>query len=506
MNNNRKFIILFLVITFFRLFLAYFFPITGDEAYFYRWGQYLDTVYYDHPGFIGWWMWLAQYMGHHIFFPRLLEITVGVIIAWGIYSVVNDFTQDKNKSLLASLLFYTTPMSLLSIMISTDTPLVLFVFLSGWFFLRSFKHHELVSYFLSALCLGLAFWSKYLMFFMVWALLLCAFICLQELKKKILYIFILGFVGLFFIAFHFYWSSQNCWWSVVFNIFNRDSETEFKLIHVFTYISFLVYLTTPWMFYFVIKNSKKLSFTTSPYFKAAWLMYAIPILLLAIPSSSYPNLHWPLSYIPFIFIAVASIQDINFQKYLKFNLIFTSIHILFFTVLIFLPDHFLSSNKFYNDIIMGKYGNEIENGLEKYKEHYTFGTVGYTTSGLMQYHNHHHYLVFNDKDNNGRSDDKWTDYRSLDGKNILIISTYKFKPLQLEENKNYFKEIIYEELTIRGATFFIARGQIFNYQNYLTHYLTWVKNQYYNIPTFLPKGQCFFFERYFSQLSMKELL
>jgi hypothetical protein len=152
---------------------------------------------------------------------------------------------------------------------------------------------------------------------------------------------------------------------------------------------------------------------------------------------------------------------------------------------------------------MGRYGDEIERGLEKYKHDYTFGTIGYTTSGLMHYHNKHPYFVFNDKDNNGRSDDKWTNYKLLEGKNLLIISTYPFKPVQLEEFKNYFNEIVYEELAVRGATYFIARGHVFNFQNYLSHYLTWVKENYYKIPAFLPTGQCFFFERYFHNLTAR---
>lgn len=506
MITKQKIFSLFSVITAIRLFLAYFFPITGDEAYFYRWGQYPSTVYYDHPGLTGWWMWLAQFLGHHIFFPRLLQVAIGGIIAWGIYSIVHDLTKDKNKALLISLLYYTTPMSLLSILISTDTPLVLFVFLSGWFFLRSFKHHEILSYIGSAVCLGLAFWSKYLMFFMVWALLLCAFLCLRELKKKLLYIGILGGVGLIFIASHFYWSSQNCWWGVVFNLLNRESETEWKWNHLITYIFFLFYLTTPWLMYFVINKVKDLSLLSNRPFQAAWLMYALPLLLLAIPSATYPNLHWPLSYIPFIFIAIGVLNEIPFTKYLRYNLIFSALHLVFLIVLLFLPDHYFNTNKFYNDIVMGKYGNEIEKALEKYKNDYVFGTIGYTTSGLMQYHNQHHYLVFNDKDNNGRSDDKWTDYRALDGKNILLISTYKYKPLELEEYKNYFADVAYEDVTIRGATFFVARGHSFRYQNYQSGYLAWVKEKYYKIPSFLPAGQCFFFENYFSHLPSKETL
>ncbi|NBT69633.1 MAG: hypothetical protein EBT78_17940, partial [Betaproteobacteria bacterium] len=37
-----------------RLWIGFTFPITGDEAYFYQWGVYLDWGYYDHPPMVGW--------------------------------------------------------------------------------------------------------------------------------------------------------------------------------------------------------------------------------------------------------------------------------------------------------------------------------------------------------------------------------------------------------------------------------------------------------------------
>ena len=39
----------------------------------------------------------------------------------------------------------------------------------------------------------------------------------------------------------------------------------------------------------------------------------------------------------------------------------------------------------------------------------------------------------------------------------------------------------------------------FQFENYRTGYLTWAKNKFYNFPQFLPRGQCFFDDRYFPQ-------
>ena len=40
----------------FRFWLAGALPMTGDEAYFIRWGEVPDWGYYDHPPMVGWWL------------------------------------------------------------------------------------------------------------------------------------------------------------------------------------------------------------------------------------------------------------------------------------------------------------------------------------------------------------------------------------------------------------------------------------------------------------------
>ena len=38
----------------FRLWLAWWLPLTGDEAYFLQWGEAPALGYYDHPPLVGW--------------------------------------------------------------------------------------------------------------------------------------------------------------------------------------------------------------------------------------------------------------------------------------------------------------------------------------------------------------------------------------------------------------------------------------------------------------------
>lgn len=496
-KSNKVYFKYFAIITLLKLILAIFFPITGDEAYFFQWGQHPHVVYYDHPSLIGWWMWFAQLFGSHIFFARTLMLAVGGLVSWMIYLIVFHLTKDRSKGLLTAALYYTTPMSLLSIMITTDTTLLLFVVMSGYFFLRSIEKHEPLFYLYSAITLGLAFWSKYLMAFMVPALIFASLMSFSRIKDSIKYFTTMTLIGLVFIILHLYWSSQNCWQSIMFNLFNRENDIAFGYSKIFLFLIFQVYLATPWLLLQFSKSFKTYWQNKKSTWTAATILYLLPVLLLFIPSSHDPNLHWAMAYVPFLFMSFGMIIDSSWMKYLKWNLVFSLLHAVLLLTLTFIPDHYLSKNKFYADVVMGKYGNEIEEALNKEKDDFIFGTLGYTTGGLMEYHTHRHYIVFKDIDTNGRNDDYWTDYRQLDGKNLLLISTYKYRDNEVQEYQNYFEKIEYSELNIRGAIFYIAKGYGFRFENYRTGYLTWAKNKFYQFPGYLPKGQCFFNERYF---------
>ena len=114
-----------------QLIIAWLLPITSDEAYFYLWGRYPDINYYDHPPMTGWVMALFSQLGHAIFFDRLFAVLSGLAIAWGIHRLVRNGLKAPEKARLITLAFLAAPLHLLSVMVTTDTPLVLFTALSG---------------------------------------------------------------------------------------------------------------------------------------------------------------------------------------------------------------------------------------------------------------------------------------------------------------------------------------------------------------------------------------
>ncbi|PQP33787.1 hypothetical protein C6A37_11135, partial [Desulfobacteraceae bacterium SEEP-SAG9] len=96
----------------------------------YTWGQYLDVNYYDHPPVTGWIVYLFNLFGSHIFFSRLFSSITGIIVAIGIYLVAKEISRDETKARLVSLVYLVVPWNFV-VLISSDVPLFLFVFLSG---------------------------------------------------------------------------------------------------------------------------------------------------------------------------------------------------------------------------------------------------------------------------------------------------------------------------------------------------------------------------------------
>ena len=48
-----------------KLWLAAYFPMTGDEAFFYQWGVFPDWGYSDHPPMVGWLLFVLNSFSSH---------------------------------------------------------------------------------------------------------------------------------------------------------------------------------------------------------------------------------------------------------------------------------------------------------------------------------------------------------------------------------------------------------------------------------------------------------
>jgi hypothetical protein len=87
-----------------------------------------------------------------------------------------------------------------------------------------------------------------------------------------------------------------------------------------------------------------------------------------------------------------------------------------------------------------------------------------------------------------------TDFRQLDGKSIVIFRDVK---PYIEDFRPYFREVEIQTINSHGAEFYFVMGRGFDYPVYRKEVLTAIKREYYAIPSWLPCGACYFYEKYF---------
>ena len=118
-----------------KLLLGWLLPFTGDEAYFVVWGNNLDYGYYDHPGMTGWWIWLTLLIDQSPLVVRLPAIVGPILMA----VLMRGFLRrvDQKTGNLAAVLFLLSPLNLVNVLMTTDTPIFILSLVSGWLIWRA---------------------------------------------------------------------------------------------------------------------------------------------------------------------------------------------------------------------------------------------------------------------------------------------------------------------------------------------------------------------------------
>jgi 4-amino-4-deoxy-L-arabinose transferase-like glycosyltransferase len=474
--------------------LAYLIPVTADEAYFWIWGQHLDINYYDHPPLTGWIVWLFSLLGDHIFFSRLFAILSGLAVAVGIHHLVRDELAAPEKAKLICLAFAVCPLHLLFVLITTDTPVFLFVFLSGLAFFYSLKRQSHMVMILAGSFCGLAILSKY--FGGLLAIAFLVTLIYRRDRNIITHLLCLLAGVLPFVAFHLYGNYQTCWTNVMFNVYNRNQTMAWKFSGLMLFLGFQAYLATPWAIYYLVKNARRIASGIQQRDNVFTLLFMVPMVLFAIVSFHDTGLHWTLGFYPFMFLLLVHLERAQIKRIVTLSLIFSIFHaVVIFGALTWKPIKLFKNHQYYNDLVMAYYGPELYQKVKKrYGNGYILATNGYYTSAAMSYHSKEYFIVFLDESKHGRYDDKLTDFRQLDGKNILSLRTlptdHHYDP--------YFEKVTYEKMAFKEGTFYIVRGEKFRYAEYHKRFLEKIRKRWYNIPDFLPMGDCYFDDMYFN--------
>ena len=122
-------------------------------------------------------------------------------------------------------------------------------------------------------------------------------------------------------------------------------------------------------------------------------------------------------------------------------------------------------------------------------------TLSYASASVLAYQVREPVMVMGEGAKYARQDDSLTDFRSLDGKAVLLLLK---KPNEQPNAENWFTTSRRFSLTYRGQTFHFLAGEGFRYEAYFQQVLVSVRERFYQFPSWLPSGECAFTSRYFA--------
>lgn len=467
-------------------------PITGDEAYFIEWGRWPDWGFYDHPPMIGWWLALMLQVSDAPGWVRLPIVVQPAVLALSTSVFLRP--HGAERALLAATLILLAPISVWGVFITTDTPLIYFSFFSALAFVRAARDDDWRFYLLAGLLLGGAFLSKY--FSVLLGAAFAAHALYRPTRRKLLGLAVVVAGALPGPLLNVWWNMGHCWANIMFNAFNRNEGAVLSWRTPLLYGATILYVLTPMAVWALARSGVRSLLGRAD--GAALLAVAfVPLGLFALLSLvKVIGLHWVLSFVPFVLMAAALVADGRAAIRLRrFFLGFAMLHMAAFGAIAALPLETWHRWWKYDGIVMIVAADELLARLKPYERDFAFAADGYSPAVTLGYNAGRPFFVFGPGSSHARHDDILTDFRRLDGRNILIV---RKNPPQLERDyAPYFRSVAMEVIDVRGARFWIVLGRGFLFEAYHGQVLASVRERYYAVPRWLPQSGCYFCDRYF---------
>ena len=492
LNKPRQvFLAVLLLTTLLKVWLAAAIPLTGDEAYFYQWGKHLDWGYYDHPPVGGWLLALMQTLSSAVLVLRLPAILLWIAVTFGMIDCLRRLQPNAgDKTWWMASLFLLMPFTWSLNLVTTDTPLIFFLFFSGYAFLRGELDRDLRWHVACGALLGLALLSKYFAGLIAIAYAVY-FIFIVRSRRGTLSLFLIALCTLPFVAINILYNATHCWNNILFNLVNRNQHSHFSLSQTALYGAMLLYLVTPWLGWQVLRARR---------WRDHWLLanlFVLPFgIFLVLSFYKVIGLHWVLAFLPFVFLFAACVIDdaAMFKKMCRYTLWLGLPHLVALCLLIFLPNSVWQHTKLHASIVMHKETPRLITILKAgLPDDAVLMTRSYSQSALLAYYLQTDVPLFGAGSFHARMDDELTDFRPFEGRTMRIVDT---RPIPQEELAPFFENVSVSIVSVDGAKFWVATGQGFQFQAYFNTVLTKTAQDFYRIPAWLPTHGCAFLDRY----------
>jgi 4-amino-4-deoxy-L-arabinose transferase-like glycosyltransferase len=422
---------------------------------------------------------------------RSVTVALWAIVALGIVDLFKRIAPAQQEAAYwTGALFLTLPFTWALNVVTTDTPLILFLFISGYCFMRGVLSGRTLWHVASGAFLGLALLSKYFAGLLAIAYFVY-FAFFVRSRRGWLQLLLIAVSTLPFVAINLAFNAANCWTNVMFNLINRNEDAHWSLVTVAEYLVMMIYLITPWVFFRVARARRLMSthrFVT--------LLFLVPLsIFLLLSGVKTIGLHWVLGFIPFVFLFAGAIASpAELRRYLKWTAWFSVPHFLVLAAIIVLPMSVWKGTSFYDDVVFHKETKAVVAALRSgLPAGSAIMAQAYTPASLLSYHAGEYWAVFGEGKYHARQDDLSVDFRKHAG---LPIRIFDRKPIREADLAPYFDSLTMGSFDIAGVKFFYADGKNFNYALYRERILKKIADRYYRIPSYLPRYGCPFLERY----------
>lgn len=472
-------------------------PMTGEEAYnFNMTNHHFLYGYYDHPGMVVVMSYLAQLVSYKTLWLRCPQLIFTTLIALMPLLWQKQFGQEK--CLLASLILLCSPMSVLFVLIVNDSFLLFFTVATWLSLLYALARERFSWYLLTGICLGAAFFSKYLVLPTAVGVLL-TIVCSQRLKwsqKSIC----LGaiFIGFFpFLAVNIVWNYQHWWDNLFMNLHSRVGTHQFHWSAILAFAAFCLLLLTPFnlnAFWALWRSRCRVAFPFHV-FRIAFFVHTLFFLLLFLTGSR--GLHWLFPwYVALVCLLLGVLSTQALRRVLKGTVIFMAVACTAVIIGLNLPLAWFHHLKKFNSLAFYKTSPEINRMLDQYRSQYTVMAPSYSRAAVLGM-GRSYVPVWGHGSHKGyaREDDILFDFKRVNHRNILIVNLNPPKPAAFSP---YFDRITMRKVVVGEATLYLIFGQGFHYTTYRNTTLRDIYQRYYR-PQLkdIPYGQDYFYRKYF---------
>jgi 4-amino-4-deoxy-L-arabinose transferase-like glycosyltransferase len=477
----------------FRFWLAATAPISVDEAYFTLWGRAPALGYYDHPPLVGWLLAPLAALSEAPWLLRLPAVLAPAVVALLARAALRRwFARDADTADLAALALLLLPASVWNVLITTDTPLVPFAAAALLVFARAAERNSGRLFFAAGVLLGFAFLSKYLavllgLAFLAWAVL--------SRKPGAFLLVLLGSLPAGLL--NLYWNYEACWCNVMFNAINRNEEGPggWSPAKPAQYAAALAYLAAPLLWFAWRERARLREAWRRPGERALLLAWLLPLAVFgALSPVRRIGLHWLLAFLPALVLSLAlALERRWLEAAVRVLAAVAALHVLAIAVVAALPLQTWQSSRFFSRLTFPGRLAELMTAVAPDLRGRELAADSYASAALLEYRLQRPVAVFGRGTAHARQDDIDTDWRAMDGKDLLILR--REPPLE-RDYAPYFRSIEVKRLPLGGSSYHAILGNGFRYEAYRAGVLADIRERYYRIPAALPVGRCYFLERY----------